>query len=83
MSCSEDPSSKRIFPRVMLAEGGRIRRIACAVTDLPDPDSPTSARVRPRCTSRDRPCKASNGPVSVRKATARSRIESSGLKQSS
>ena len=36
-----------ICPDVMAALRGRIRIIACAVIDLPDPDSPTSASVAP------------------------------------
>ena len=36
----------------LLAEPGRSFRIECAVTDLPEPDSPTSAMIRPRGTSK-------------------------------
>jgi hypothetical protein len=48
MGGSADPGSeKRISPEVMRPVLGRIPIIACAVTDLPDPDSPTSATVEP------------------------------------
>ena len=38
---------KRILPPVMRAVLGRMPIIACAVTDFPDPDSPTRATVEP------------------------------------
>ena len=38
-------------------------RTARAVTDLPDPDSPTSATRAPGATSRSMPCTTSDGPV--------------------
>ena len=43
----EPGDENRISPDVMVAVGGRMRMIACAVTDLPEPDSPTSASVEP------------------------------------
>ena len=36
-----------MLPDVMRATLGRMPMIACAVTDLPEPDSPTSATVEP------------------------------------
>ena len=40
-------SLNRIFPRVMLPERGRMPMIVWAITDLPEPDSPTSAVTLP------------------------------------
>ena len=46
--------------------------IACAVTDLPEPDSPTSATVLPGRTRNERPFTASTRPAMVRNSTDRS-----------
>ncbi|OPZ15682.1 MAG: hypothetical protein BWZ10_01721 [candidate division BRC1 bacterium ADurb.BinA364] len=43
------------------------RRIAMALTDLPHPDSPTSASVSPERISNDIPSTARTGPASVSK----------------
>ena len=43
----EPGAAKSILPEEMRAVLGRMPIIACAVTDLPDPDSPTSATVEP------------------------------------
>ena len=71
-------SSNRIDPPPMRATFGRMRRIACAVTDLPEPDSPTSATVLPFGTSNDRPSTARKAPTSDLKSIDRSRIDRSG-----
>ena len=48
MSTSGKPSRRRwMEPERMVAARGRMPMIACAVTDLPEPDSPTRATVRP------------------------------------
>ena len=39
--------SKRIWPPVIVPVPGSRLMIACAVVDLPEPDSPTIARVWP------------------------------------
>ncbi len=53
------------------------RRIAPAVTDLPEPDSPTIASVLPGCTSKLRSSTARKSPCSVAKSTDRPRTDSS------
>ena len=47
--------------------------MVCVATLLPEPDSPTMARVEPRSTSKESPRTASNTPSGVLKATRRSR----------
>ena len=47
-----------------------------AVTDLPEPDSPTIANTSPRLTSNDTPSTAWTTPSSVLKPARRSRTES-------
>ena len=54
------------------------RRSESAVTDLPQPDSPTSASVSPAASARSTPRTAGTAPASVAKATRRSRTSSSG-----
>ena len=57
MSTASPPrgSRKMIDPLTISARFDRMPRIACEVTDLPEPDSPTTAKVRPGMTSkRDR-----------------------------
>src|SRR5262249_42771426 len=59
--------------------GGSSPRIARDVTDLPLPDSPTSATVRLRGISNETPLTASNMvPLSIWKATLRLRTRTSG-----
>ncbi len=67
-----------MWPPPIRAALGRMPRIAWAVTDLPEPDSPTSATVRPAGMSRDSPSTARNAPVAAEKSTLRSRIDRSG-----
>ena len=63
----------------MRAIFGRMRRIAWAVTDLPEPDSPTIAIVLARGTSKDKPSTARKAPASVVKSIERSLIDRSGV----
>ena len=49
---------KRILPDVMCAVFGRMPIIACAVTDFPEPDSPTSATVEPGRIRNEMPIRA-------------------------
>ena len=60
--------------------------MACAVTDLPDPDSPRMASVSPWWRSKDTPLMALATPSRVRNSTQRSSTSSSrpscGLYQS-
>src|ERR1044071_1951355 len=60
----------------MLPILGRMPMIACATTDLPEPDSPTSATVLPCGTRKLTPRTASSGPVSRLKVMRRSRTSS-------
>src|SRR3954465_3662933 len=63
--------SKRAEP---LTRAPTVRPVmVCVATLLPDPDSPTMARVAPRSTSKDSPRTASSTPSGVLKATRRSR----------
>src|SRR4051812_40098967 len=66
-----------ISPEGWLAAPGRSCRIDNAVTDLPDPDSPTSPSVSPRRTSKEMCRTASVTVVPCVKRTERSRIERS------
>ncbi len=52
--------------------------MALAVTDLPEPDSPTTASVRPAWTSNETPRTAFTTPASPSKSTARSLMLTSG-----
>src|SRR4051812_36711449 len=52
--------------------------IVCAVTDLPQPDSPTMARTSPARSSNDTPSTARTTPSSVAKDTPRSSTVRSG-----
>jgi hypothetical protein len=71
-------SVKQMEPPEIRATFGRMCMIAWAVTDLPDPDSPTRATVLPFGTSNDSPSTARKLPLSVLKSTFRSRIDRSG-----
>ena len=80
MSTSGRPSRRRrIEPERMAAARGRMPMTACAVTDLPDPDSPTSATVRPCGTEKDTPSTAVTAPPGVLNSIARFSISSSAL----
>src|SRR5688572_7289598 len=68
--------SNRICPAEMRAILGRMPMMACATTDLPDPDSPTSATVLPCGTRKLMPRTASSTPVSRSNAILRSRTVS-------
>ena len=61
-----------------VAFGERVSPISViAVTDLPEPDSPTTARISPGASSSDTPSTAVTDPSSVWNDTARSLIDSS------
>src|SRR6266508_3776441 len=63
---------KMTWPPTMRPAGGATRRIMLsAVTDLPHPDSPTSATVSPASTSHDTPSTARTTPPRVRKCVCR------------
>jgi len=84
ISCSErDVSSvpsKRIEPWAMRpVSGGIRRRMESAVTDLPQPDSPTMPRVSPRATSNDTPSTARTTPSRVLNCVWRSRTSRMAL----
>src|SRR3954464_7897658 len=57
---------------------GKSFRIDTALTDLPDPDSPTSATHSPRLISNEMRSTASEDPLGWWNATDRSRTSSSG-----
>src|SRR5699024_6489876 len=71
----ESPSSSRSSsvadPSQWAVDGSR-PRTARALTDLPDPDSPTTATTSPGCTSKLTPSTARTCPASVSKLTRRS-----------
>src|SRR5690606_3783698 len=60
------------------AASGRSDTVDSAVSDLPEPDSPTSASVSPCATWRETLRTASTTPSSLRKVIERSRMSSSG-----
>ena len=53
--------------------------MACEVTDLPEPDSPTMPTVSPGAMSNETPRTASTSPSSVGNVTLRSRTDSSSV----
>ena len=61
------------------AESGNSETVESAVSDLPDPDSPTSPSVSPGAISSETFLTASTVPSSVRKVIERSRICRSGV----
>src|SRR5262245_32335662 len=63
-------------PAMRPGGSGISRSTLSAVTDLPQPDSPTTPRVRPRSTSKDTPSTARTGPSSVRNSVTRSSMAS-------
>src|SRR4030095_5760260 len=68
-----------LLASMIVFSGGRRPRIASAVTDLPEPDSPTSAIVAFLGMSKEMPFTASNVVcLSRRKETRRSRMRTSG-----
>ena len=64
-SASRSVSPSRTSPPEMTAGGGRMRSSACAIVDLPLPDSPATPRISPLPTSSDTRSMARNGPRSV------------------
>src|SRR4051812_26318950 len=70
-------------PLVMKPGGlSRMPMIACAVTDLPQPDSPRIARVSPGARTKLAPLTARATPSWVRNSTCRSFTSSSGARGS-
>src|SRR5688572_15351441 len=60
----------------MTAGGCRMRRIACAMVDLPDPDSPARPSTSPGLIENVTPSTARTGPRGERYSTFRSRMVS-------
>ncbi len=58
-------SRSTISPETTRAMRGRIPMMVCATTDLPEPDSPTSATVPPSGTRNDTPSTAFTMPAST------------------
>ena len=54
----QEIAAQRIAPAILPGGSGMRRRIEFAVTDLPQPDSPTMASVSPSFTSKDTPSTA-------------------------
>ena len=76
MSCP----SKAIAPEAMRPGGfGTSRKTLMAVTDLPQPDSPTSPSVSPASRCNDTPSTACTTPSGVSKTTCRSRMSRMGF----
>src|SRR5687768_12963172 len=75
ISTSADCAGSRntISPDSMRAMRGRMPMIDCATTDLPEPDSPTSATVPPAGMRNDTPSTALTTPASTSRCTLRSR----------
>ena len=74
MSTSSSPSS-HTSPETFATLRSIRPMIACAVTLLPDPDSPTMASVLPRSTENETPSTAWTIPSSLGKLTTRSETE--------
>ena len=74
LSAVSSSPSKRIEPEAMRPVSlGIRRRMDSAVTDLPQPDSPTMPSVSPRASSNDTPSTARTTPSSVSNWVCRSR----------
>ncbi len=73
-----DSDGEMLPPTICPVGLGSSAMIACAVTDLPDPDSPTNASVSPCATSKLTRSSARTTPAEVENSTARSRTDSSG-----
>ena len=71
-SSSTSSPSKRISPPVMTAGGRRTRRIAWAMVDLPQPDSPARPNTSPGDDRKETSLTARAGPRGVRYSTYRS-----------
>ncbi len=65
-------SRSSMAPCSIRATLGRMPMIACATMDLPEPDSPTSAIVRPAGMRNDTPSTAFTRPASTSRYTLRS-----------
>ena len=72
------PSSSIAPPVTRSWPGGRRPSTACAVTDFPDPDSPTRHTISPACTSNDTSSTAWARSASTGSSTVRPRIERTG-----
>ena len=70
--------SSRMRPEMRALSGSR-RRMERQSTDLPQPDSPTMARVSPACSSRSTPRTACTCPAGVAKVMCRSSSCSRGV----
>src|SRR5689334_17375130 len=76
---SRSRPSNRIEPSTMRPGGdGTKRSTESAVTLLPQPDSPTTARVSPAPTSKETPSTARTTPSRVKKCVRRSSMARSG-----
>src|SRR6266851_4254 len=70
---------KRMRPAVTRAAASRMPMMAKAVTDFPEPDSPTMPSVSPRDSEKPTRSSARTVPERVRNSTARSSISSSAM----
>src|SRR5262249_39965676 len=73
---------KRIEPAIFAGGSGTRRRIDIAVTDFPQPLSPTTASVSPSFTWNEMPSTARLTPALVRKCVCKSSISSRAMSQS-
>ena len=76
---SSSVPSSRMLPWTRADVLGSSPGIDIAVTVLPQPDSPTTARISPAARSKDTPFTACTTPSSVSKRTVRSRTSSSAV----
>ena len=75
---TSSPSS-RMLPPVTGSAWGSSPIIACAMTDLPEPDSPTRQTISPRSTLKDTLCTARRRSLPAGRATDRPRTSSTVL----
>src|ERR1700749_534603 len=73
--------SNRIAPAIFPGGSGISRRIDIAVTDLPQPDSPTIPSVSPALMWNDTPSTARTTPSGVPKCVCRLSTSSSGMSE--
>src|SRR5882757_2397147 len=78
-SCKSSLPWKRIEPAILPGGCGMSCRIDIAVTDLPQPLSPTTASVSPSLIWNDTPSTARLTPSGVRKCTCRSSTSSRAI----
>jgi hypothetical protein len=78
-SCSRSCPCSAMRPPTARRPGASRPMMVWAMTDLPEPDSPSRQTVRPACTSKLMPCTALTRSAPGGSATVRSRTDNTGV----